>query len=196
MCSSDLDVARLIPLTRHPKVVGIGETGLDYFYDKGPREAQKANFRAHLQAARQSGLPVIVHTRDADSDTGDMLEAVAGEGPLSGVLHCFTSSLALARRALDIGFYVSISGIITFKNAEDLRETVRALPLDRLLVETDSPYLAPVPVRGRTCEPAFVTHTAAQVAKLKGVSLDELARRTSENFFKLFAKARPPAAAQ
>lgn len=188
------DAARLVALTRHPKVVGIGETGLDYFYDKSPRDEQKANFRAHLQAARETSLPVIVHTRDADDDTGDMLEAAAGEGALSGVLHCFTSSLALARRALDIGFYISISGIITFKNAEALRDTVRALPLDRLLVETDSPFLAPVPMRGRPCEPAFVTHTAAQVAKLKGVPVDELTRQTTANFFRLFAKASRPAA--
>src|SRR5262249_38654876 len=160
--SEATDAARLIPPTRHPKVIGIGETGLDYYYDRSPRPAQQANFRAHLQAARDSGLPVIVHARDADDDTGKILEDAAGEGPLAGVLHCFTASLTLARRAIDIGFYVSISGIITFKNAEDLRETVRVLPLDRLLVETDSPFLAPVPMRGHLCEPAYLTPTAAQ----------------------------------
>jgi TatD DNase family protein len=189
------DIDRLVALAAHPKVVGIGETGLDYFYDKSPRDAQKANFRTHLAAARAAGLPVIVHTRDADADTAAMLAEAAGQGPLTGVLHCFTSSLELARRALDLGLYISISGIVTFKNAETLRDTVRQIPLDRLLVETDSPFLAPIPMRGRTCEPAFVVHTAAHVARLKGVPATTLAEATTRNFLALFPRARFPAAA-
>ncbi len=189
------DAARLVELARHPKVVGIGETGLDYFYDKSPRAQQQANFRTHLAAATASGLPVIVHTRDADDDTAAMLTEAAGQGRLTGVLHCFTSSLALARHALELGLYISISGIVTFKNAEELRQVVRQIPLDRLLVETDSPFLAPVPVRGKTCEPAFVVHTAARVAELKGVSAAALAAATTENFHALFTRSRPGAAA-
>ncbi|MBL8700196.1 MAG: TatD family hydrolase [Alphaproteobacteria bacterium] len=188
--SEATDVAQLVALAAHPKVVGIGETGLDYFYDKSPRQQQQQSFRTHLAAARATGLPVIVHTRDADDDTAAMLSEAAGQGPLTGVLHCFTSSLRLARHALDLGFYISISGIVTFKNAEDLRATVRQVPLDRLLVETDAPYLAPVPVRGKSCEPAFVVHTAARVAEIKGVSPPALAEATTANFFTLFARAR------
>lgn len=185
------DAARLVELTAHPKVIGIGETGLDYYYDKSPRDKQQANFRAHIRAAQQSGLPLIVHTRDADDDTARLLAEAASDGPpIRGVLHCFTSSRWLAERAIELGFYVSISGIITFKNAETLRETVRALPIERLLVETDSPYLAPVPMRGKPCEPAYVAYTAAKVAELKGVSVDELARHTTANFFTLFERAR------
>jgi TatD DNase family protein len=170
-------------------VVAIGETGLDYYYDKSPREQQRANFRAHLAAAREAGLPVIVHTRDAEDDTAAMLAEAAGQGGLTGVLHCFTSSRALAEKAVALGFHISISGIITFKNAEELRATVRALPLDRLLVETDSPYLAPVPHRGKRCEPAFVAATAAKVAELQGISPERLAEATSANFFRLFPRA-------
>ncbi len=185
------DVTRLVELTAHPKVIGIGETGLDYYYDKSPREKQQANFRAHIRAAQQSGLPLIVHTRDADDDTARLLAEATNEGPpVRGVLHCFTSSRWLAERAIELGFYISISGIITFKNAETLRETVRALPIERLLVETDSPYLAPVPMRGKPCEPAYVAYTAAKVAELKGISVDELARHTTANFFTLFQRAR------
>ncbi len=191
------DAARLVALAKHPRVVGIGETGLDYYYDKSPREQQRTNFRAHMRAAIEAGLPLIVHTRDADKDTGDMLAeaVVAAGGRLRGVLHCFTSTRALAERAIELGFYISISGIVTFKNAEDLRATVKAMPLERLLVETDSPYLAPVPVRGRPCEPAYVAYTAAKVAELKGVAPDELARVTTANFFALFDRARTPHAA-
>lgn len=188
------DVARLVALASHPKVVGIGETGLDYFYDKSPRPQQQQNFRTHLVAARETGLPVIVHTRDADDDTAMLLTEAAGQGPLRGVLHCFTSSLKLARHALDLGLYISISGIVTFRNAEDLRATVREIPLDRLLVETDSPFLAPVPVRGKSCEPAFVVHTAAKLAELKGISPEALAEATTANFFTLFDRARRVAA--
>ncbi len=185
------DAAQLVDLARHPKVVGIGETGLDYFYDKSPRPQQQANFRTHLAAAAQSGLPVIVHTRDADDDTAAMLSAAAGQGRLTGVLHCFTSSLALARHALDLGLYISVSGIVTFKNADELRDTVRQIPLERLLVETDSPFLAPVPVRGKACEPAFVVHTAARLAEIKGVSAEVLATATTRNFFTLFSRSKP-----
>jgi len=188
------DTSRLLELAAHPKVVGIGECGLDYYYDRSPRNQQQENFRAHIRAASQSGLPLIVHTRDADEDMAAMLEEGVGAGPLKGVLHCFSSSKALADKALALGFYISISGIVTFKNAEGLRDIVRGLPLDRLLVETDSPFLAPVPMRGKSCEPAYVVHTAAKVAELIGVDPDELARRTTENFFTLFDRATPPPA--
>jgi TatD DNase family protein len=190
--NEDADTAKLVEFARHPKVVGIGESGLDYYYDKSPRGRQRENFRAHIRAASQSGLPLIVHTRDADDDTGAMLAEAVAAGPLKGVLHCFASSRELAEKAVDLGFYVSISGIVTFKNAEPLREVVRALPLERLLVETDAPFLAPVPVRGKPCEPAYVAHTAAKVAELKGVAVDELARVTTANFFALFDRAKPP----
>lgn len=192
--SEHADTERLVDLAAHPKVVGIGECGLDYYYDKSPREQQQENFRAHLRAASQTGLPLIVHTRDADDDMAAMLTGATAAGPLRGVLHCFTSSRALADTALALGFYVSISGIVTFKNAEALRDVVRALPLDRLLVETDSPFLAPIPMRGKPCEPAYVAHTAAKVAELKGVSPAELARVTTANFFTLFDRATPPTA--
>jgi TatD DNase family protein len=185
----------LLALADHPKIVGIGETGLDYFYEKSPREAQAENFRAHMRAAHASGLPLVVHTRDADADTADLLDWAHRELPGTvGVLHCFTSSLELAQKAIDLGFYISISGIVTFKNAEDLRATVRALPIERLLVETDSPYLAPVPKRGKPCEPSYVLHTAAFVADLKGVGLPELAKTTSDNFYRLFSRAKRPSA--
>lgn len=191
--NEDADARKLLELATHPKVVGIGESGLDYYYDKSPRDRQKENFRAHIRAASEAGLPLIVHTRDADADTAVMLAEAKAAGPLKGVLHCFTSSRQLAEKAIELGFYVSISGIVTFKNAEPLRDVVRALPLARLLVETDSPFLAPVPVRGKPCEPAYVAHTAAKVAELKGVAVDELARATTANFFALFDRAKPPA---
>jgi TatD DNase family protein len=179
----------LIEATRHPKVIGIGETGLDFYYEHSPREKQAESFRTHIAASRQTGLPLIVHSRDADRETGDMLEEEARVGAFPGVIHCFTSGPVLARRALDLGLYISISGIVTFKAADDLRAVVRGIPLERLLVETDSPYLAPVPKRGKSNEPAFVGHTAAKVAELKGVTADELARVTTDNFFRLFTKA-------
>jgi TatD DNase family protein len=182
----------LIALTRHPKVVGIGETGLDFFYEHSPREQQAQVFRAQLTASRETGLPVIVHTRDADPETIAILEE---EKPQAGVIHCFSTGRELAERAVALGFYISISGIATFKNAQALRDIIRDLPLERLLVETDAPYLAPVPMRGKTNEPAFMVHTAALVAQLKGVPQEELARVTTENFFRLFSKAQPPAAA-
>lgn len=180
---------RLIEAAKHPKVVGIGETGLDFFYEHSPRAEQAESFRAHIAAARETGLPIIVHTRDADPETGDILEAEYAQGAFRGVIHCFTSGPELARRALALGFYISISGIVTFKTAEKLRATVRDLPLDRLLVETDSPYLAPIPKRGRPNEPSFVTHTAAKVAELKGVGIAELQAATTASFFRLFSKA-------
>ena len=180
---------RLIEAARHPKVIGIGETGLDFFYEHSPRGEQAESFRTHIAAARETGLPVIVHTRDADGETGDILEQEHGKGGFTGLLHCFSSGPDIARRALDLGLYISISGIVTFKAAEQLRTIVRDIPLERLLVETDAPYLAPVPKRGKTNEPAFVAHTAAKVAELKGVGIAELEAATTENFFRLFAKA-------
>lgn len=184
------DAELLLAETGHPKVVGIGETGLDYFYEHSPREKQVANFRAHIAAARQSGLPVIVHTRDADDDTIKVLEEEMGKGAFTGLIHCFTGTQKLADAALKLGLYISISGIATFKNSVALREVIKTVPLERLLVETDAPFLAPVPNRGKTNEPAFVVHTAKLVAELKGIGEEELARATSENFFRLFAKVK------
>lgn len=184
---------RLIALAAHEKVVGIGETGLDYYYEHSPREAQKESFRAHIEAARATGLPLIVHTRDADEDTVAILREAYAAGPLSGVIHCFTAGAVLARAALDIGFYISVAGIVTFKKAEALRAVVADVPMDRLLIETDSPYLAPVPMRGKRNEPAFVAHTAAALAKLKGMPVAEIADATTDNAFRLFNKAARPA---
>ncbi|MCF8531536.1 MAG: TatD family hydrolase [Reyranella sp.] len=180
---------RLIEATRHPKVVGIGETGLDFFYEHSPRNEQIESFRAHIAAARHTGLPLIVHTRDADQETIDILEDEAGKGAFPGLIHCFSSGAEVAQHALALGFYISISGIVTFKAAEDLRSVVRDIPLDRLLVETDAPYLAPIPKRGRTNEPAYVAHTAAKVAELKRIGIAELEAATTVNFFRLFSKA-------
>jgi TatD DNase family protein len=186
---ADLLPDKLIALAAHPKVVGIGETGLDYHYDLSPHDIQQRVFRAHIAASCATGLPLVIHAREADGDIGRML---AEERPPPGVLHCFSSGRGLAEAALSLGFYVSISGIVTFKNADDLRAIVRDLPLDRLLVETDSPYLAPVPYRGKRNEPAFVAATAAAVAALKGVELAVLAAATTANFFRLFQKSRLP----
>ena len=191
----ETNAAQLVALAKHEKVVGIGETGLDYFYEHSPRDAQQRNFRAHIEASRKSRLPLIVHARDADEDTADILEDEMGKGEYPGLIHCFTAGPELARRALDIGFYISISGIVTFKNATDLRETIKAVPFERLLVETDAPFLAPVPHRGKRNEPSFVADTAAMLAELKGVSTEELARITSDNFFTLFSKAKRPSGA-
>lgn len=187
------DVEALTKLATHPRVVAFGETGLDYYYAHSSRENQRAAFRAHLQAARETGLPVIVHSRDAEDDTMELLEAEAEKGGLTGLIHCFTGTRKLADFAVGIGFCVSFSGIITFKNAADLRETAKAVPLDRLLVETDAPYLAPVPNRGRRNEPAFVTYTAAALAALRGIEPEAVAKATTDNFFRLFAKAKRPA---
>jgi TatD DNase family protein len=184
----DTDAATLIAATAHPRVIAIGETGLDYYYDKSDRDRQKASFRSHIAAARATGLPLIVHTRDAEADTLALLRE-PGEGALNGVIHCFTASQAFADAALALGFYISLSGIVTFKNARDLQDTARTIPADRLLVETDAPYLAPVPMRGKTCEPAFVAHTARFLSGLRGVDEAELAATTTANFFNLFTKA-------
>ena len=185
----------LVDLACHARVIGIGETGLDFYYQHSPRDRQTTVFRSHAEAARISKLPVIVHTRDADPETAQILVEEAGKGPLTGVIHCFSTGRQLAEKGVELGFMISISGIVTFKNAEPLRQIVRDLPLDHILVETDAPYLAPVPKRGKQNEPAFVVHTAAEVARLKGVSIEELARATTANFYRLFAKARPPAPA-
>ena len=185
----DLGARALVEAADHPRVIAIGECGLDYYYDKSDRSAQRERFQAHIEAARQSGLPLVVHTRDAESDTAEILEAGVKEGGVSGVLHCFTGSAELARKGLDLGFYVSLSGIVTFKNAQDLQATAKWLPADRMLVETDSPFLAPVPHRGQKCEPAFVLDTASFVAQLRGEAAEELAAATTSNFFKLFKKA-------
>ncbi len=185
----DLGAAALIEAAAHPRVIAIGECGLDYYYDKSDRGAQRERFQAHIEAARVTGLPLVVHTRDAEDDTAEILSRDAGKGGVIGVLHCFTGSAELAKIGLDLGFYVSISGIVTFRNAKDLQETAKGIPQDRLLVETDSPFLAPVPHRGQTCEPAFVADTAAFLSDLRDESLDELAEATTANFFRLFGKA-------
>ena len=185
----DLGSAALVDAASHPNVIAIGECGLDYYYDKSDRQAQRERFQAHIDAARQSGLPLVVHTREAEADTGEMLESAVKEGGVSGVLHCFTGSAELARKGLDLGFYVSLSGIVTFKNAQDLQETAKWLPAGQMLVETDSPFLAPVPHRGRKCEPAFVADTARFVADLRAEEPERLAETTTANFFKLFPKA-------
>jgi TatD DNase family protein len=186
---------RLVALAAHPKVVGFGETGLDYFYEHSPRDQQQASFRAHIAAARQTGLPLVVHTRDADADTGAILAEEFAKGAFSGLIHCFSSGPELAEKAMQIGFYISISGIITFAKADVLRDTVRGLPLDRLLVETDAPYLAPVPKRGKRNEPAFVAHTAAKLAELTGRRVGEVEAATTANFLRLFKKIAPPCGA-
>jgi TatD DNase family protein len=183
-----IDAAGLGALTAHPKVVGIGETGLDFYYEHSPRAQQEAVFRTHCAAARMAGLPLIVHTRDADVETAAIL---AEERPPAGVIHCFSTGRELAEKAIELGFYISFSGILTFAKAEELRAIARDLPLERLLVETDAPYLAPAPLRGKRNEPAFVVHTAKRLAELKGVSPEELASITTANFFRLFTKARP-----
>ncbi len=185
----DLGASVLTDAASHQRVIAIGECGLDYYYDKSDRAAQRERFQAHIDAARATGLPLVVHTRDAEDDTAEMLEQAVNMGGVRGVLHCFTGSQELARKALGLGFYISLSGIVTFKNAADLQETARIIPEDRLLVETDSPFLAPVPHRGKTCEPAFVADTARFVAGLRGVDVEVLAQQTTGNFFKLFSKA-------
>lgn len=186
----EVDVAKLVTRAAHPRVVGLGETGLDYFYDHSDRARQAASFRTHIAAARETGLPIIVHTRDAEDDTAAILREELGKGAYPGVIHCFTGTGAFADIALDLGFYISISGIVTFKNARDLQETAARLPIDRLLIETDAPFLAPVPHRGKTGEPSFVADTAAFLATLRGESVEELEEVTARNFHTLFAKTR------
>jgi len=180
---------QLVALAAHPKVVGIGETGLDFHYDLSPRDIQERLFRTHIAASRETGLPLIIHAREADGEVAGILDE---ERPPPGVMHCFSSGRPLAEAALALGFYISISGIVTFRNAEELRAIVRDVPLDRLLVETDAPYLAPAPYRGKRNEPAYVAATAAAVAELKGIELQHLAATTSANFFRLFGKASAP----
>jgi TatD DNase family protein len=189
----DVTVDELVELAKHPKVVGIGEVGLDYHYDFSPREAQEANFFVHIQAARRAGLPVVIHSREAEADTIAILEEEMALAPFVPLLHCFTSKPELARAAVAMGGYVSFSGILTYKTAEELRATAAELPIDRLIVETDSPYLAPVPYRGKTNEPAFVVKTLETLAKVKGVSTEDMAQITNDNFFRLFSKVPRPA---
>ncbi|MBR0551588.1 TatD family hydrolase [Stakelama marina] len=184
----DIDTAKLVERAGHPRVVGIGESGLDYYYEHSDRERQKSSFRSHLAACRETQLPIVVHTRDAEEDTAEILSDEMGKGAFPGVIHCFTASADFARKALDLGMYISISGIVTFKNARDLQETAATLPIDRLLIETDAPFLAPVPHRGKTGEPAFVADTCRFLAELRGEDPDMLAERTRENFHRLFAK--------
>ncbi len=179
----------LIKLSQNSNVVGFGETGLDYFYEHSPREDQQKAFRAHIEASRREQLPLIVHTRDAEDDTITILHEEYKKGAFPGLIHCFSGGERLAQAALDIGFYVSLSGIVTFKKAQELRDVAKFVPADRLLVETDSPYLAPAPKRGKRNEPAFTAHTAALVAETKGIPVDEFAEITTQNFFKLFSKA-------
>ncbi|MDQ6867341.1 MAG: TatD family hydrolase [Pseudomonadota bacterium] len=183
---------RLVALARHPKCVGIGEAGLDYHYDKTPRDIAARVFRTHIAAARQSGLPIVIHVRDADADIAVILRDEMGKGAFAGVLHCFTSSAMLAEAALSLGLYISFSGVLTFKNSRPLREIARAVPMDRMLVETDAPYLAPVPYRGKRNEPAFVAATAQVLADVNGVSPQTIAAKTSANALRLFSKMPPP----
>jgi len=183
----------LLKLTEHPKIVAVGETGLDYFYNYAPKEEQQRNFREHIRAAMKTNLPLIVHSRDAEEDTlSIMKEEGSGQGgKLKGVMHCFSSKRFLAEEALKLGFYISFSGILTFKKSEELRAIAGDIPLDRLLVETDAPYLAPEPYRGKLCEPAHVVYTARALADVKGVSYESMAAQTTENFLKLFDKVSP-----
>ncbi len=183
------DPAELVARTADPLVVGIGETGLDYYYEHSPRAAQRESFAAHIAAAQETGLPLIVHTREAEEDTAAMLKRAMAARPFRFLLHCFTGSRRFMEEMVEIGAYVSLSGIVTFKSARQLQETARHIPAARLLVETDAPYLAPVPHRGKRCEPAYVADTARFVAELRGETPAELARRTTENFFRLFEKA-------
>jgi TatD DNase family protein len=188
-----VDTAKLVERARHPRVVGLGESGLDYHYDRSDRGRQQASFRAHLAAARETGLPIVVHTREAEEDTALIMAEELGKGVYSGVIHCFTGTGAFADTALELGFFISISGIVTFKSATDLQETAARIPADRLLIETDAPFLAPVPHRGRPGEPAFVADTAAFLAKLRGEDEVELRERTARNFHTLFAETLPGA---
>ncbi len=189
----EVSVDDLVAMTQHPKVVGIGEAGLDYHYDKSPRDAQMQGFRNHVAAARETGLPLVIHTREAEDDTARVLEEEMAKGSFKAVLHCFTSQQWLAERGVELGLYVSFSGILTYKTAQNLRDTAKALPEDRILVETDAPYLAPLPHRGKSNEPAFVAHTLEMLAATRGVSRNHMAAATSANFFRLFNKVPMPA---
>jgi TatD DNase family protein len=184
----DITVGDIVRLAQHPKVVAIGEAGLDYYYKNSPPEAQAQGLRKHIAAARETGLPLEIHTRNADTDTARLLAEEHAKAPFRAILHCFTGERELAMSALDLGFYISFSGVVTFKKSEALRAIAAEVPLDRLLVETDAPFLAPEPFRGRTNEPSFVTHTAAVLAQVKGLSVAEFAAATTDNFFRLFGK--------
>lgn len=188
----DVPLKDIVNLAAHPKVVAIGEAGLDYFHDNAPRDDQEKGFRTHIAAARETGLPLVIHTRDADEDTARILEEEMAKGPFTAVLHCFTAGADLARRGVDLGLYVSFSGVLTFKKSDALRDIAASLPMDRLLVETDAPYLAPEPMRGGKNEPAFVAHTAEKLAEVRGVSLEEIGRITTENFHRLFSRVPHP----
>lgn len=190
----DTTLADLITLSQHPKCVAIGEAGLDYHYDKSPRDVADRVFRVHIAAARETGLPLVIHARDADDDMIAVLRDEMGKGAFPAVLHCFSSGAELARVGVELGLMVSFSGILTFKNSEDIRAIAKSVPMDRLLVETDAPYLAPPPYRGKRNEPAYVAETAKVLADVKGVSADEMARVTTENFFRVFTKAKRPEA--
>jgi len=185
----DVDTEKLVGAAGHAKVIGIGETGLDYYYDHSDRARQKSSFRSHIAASRETGLPLIIHTRDAEEDTAHILTEEMEQGAYSGVIHCFTASADFAEKALALGLYISLSGIVTFKNARDLQATAAEIPEDRLLVETDAPFLAPVPHRGKTCEPAYVADTLRFLADLRGVTPERLQATTSANFMRLFGKA-------
>jgi TatD DNase family protein len=185
----------LAELTRHPKVVALGEAGLDYFYDNGSPQAQARGFRAHIAAARMTGLPLVIHTREADEDCGRILEEEAARGPFRAVLHCYTGGRDLAMKAIGLGFSISFTGILTFKKSDTLRAIAAELPADRIMIETDSPYLAPGKFRGKRNEPAYVVEVAKVLAEVRGVSLDEISRQTSQNFFRLFSKVPAPQAA-
>jgi TatD DNase family protein len=185
----EIDAAKLIARAAHPRVIAIGESGLDYYYDKSDREQQRTSFRAHITAARETGLPLIVHTRDAEDDTAEILAEEMAKGAYTGVIHCFTASQDFADKALNLGLYISISGIVTFKNAKDLQASAATIPNNRLLIETDAPFLAPVPHRGKSCEPAFVADTARFLSELRGVNVETLAEQSRVNFFNLFTKA-------
>jgi TatD DNase family protein len=189
----DVTAGDLVRLAKHPKVVAIGEAGLDYFYDKSPREAQAQGFRTHIAAARETRLPLVIHARDADADMASILEEEVGKGPFPFILHCFSSGRDLALTGVRLGGHVSFSGILTFKNSPEIRDIAKEIPRDRLLVETDAPYLAPPPHRGKRNEPAYVVNTAAVLAETIGVSTDEIAKLTTDNFFRLFSKAKRPA---
>lgn len=184
----DVQLQELVDLAAHPKVVGIGEAGLDYHYDNSPRDIQARSFRLHVRAAQETGLPLVIHSRDAEADTAEIIEEGMARAPFKPLLHCYSSRRELAERGLAVGAYVSFSGILTFKAASELREIAADIPADKILVETDAPYLAPVPRRGKRNEPAYVVHTAKKLAEVRNMSVEELTRQTTSNFFKLFEK--------
>ncbi|HEY6754463.1 MAG TPA: TatD family hydrolase [Pseudolabrys sp.] len=184
----DIDAKALVALAQHPKIVAIGEAGLDYFRNNSPRDAQAAGFRQHIAAARETGLPLVIHSRDCDADMAQILREESGKGAFPAVLHCFTGGRELAFSAIELGHYVSFTGILTFKNSDALRAIAAALPADRILVETDAPYLAPLPYRGKRNEPAYVAETSKVLAEVRGVPVNEIAQQTTENFFRLFNK--------